>query len=197
MSVAIDSPLNPAHQPGKPEAKASTISDLHAALSAAYISSFIQGLNLLSAMNTQQGWSLDFTSVLSIWRGGCIIRSEGLSELLLPAYQDAGAATEALAVHAIAKALSNALPALKRVVLLGVESDAHVPSLSATLEWIKYESTAEGMPTAFMEAQLDYFGRHMFELTTEEDSDKPVTGPWHFGWKAAKGVPEKGELMKL
>ena len=193
----MESPLNHAHLPVKPEAKASALEDLHAALSITYISSFIQGLNLLSAMNSQQGWALDFTSVLSIWRGGCIIRSEGLSELFLPAYWDAGAATEALAVPKIAKVLSNALSALKRVVLLGIADGAHVPSLSATLEWIKYESTAEGMPTAFMEAQLDYFGRHMLELTTEEDSDKPETGPWHFGWKPAKGVPEKKELVRL
>ena len=45
------------------------------------------------------------------------------------------------------------------------------------------------MPTSFMEAQLDFFGEHMFDLKSEGPG-KPVTGPHHFEWKPARGIHE-------
>ena len=56
-----------------------------------------------------------------------------------------------------------------------METDGYVPALSSTLEYLKYESTKEDLPTEFMEAELDFFGAHNFELKGE-DSGKPVTG---------------------
>ena len=79
---------------------------------------------------------------------------------------------------------------------LATEHDAYIPALSATLEWLKYSTAVEGLPTSFMEAELDYFGKHMFEVKMEKDSGKPETGEWHFGWKAAKGVEEERKITK-
>jgi 6-phosphogluconate dehydrogenase len=62
--------------------------------------------------------------------------------------------------------LKKGFPALKRIVLKAVESDVNVPSLSATLEWIKYIGRKE-LPTQFMEAELDLFGAHSFDLKGE------------------------------
>jgi 6-phosphogluconate dehydrogenase len=38
-----------------------------------------------------------------------------------------------------------------------------------------------------MEAQLDYFGAHMFDLKSAEPG-KPIPGQHHFEWKPAKGI---------
>ena len=82
-------------------------------------------------------------------------------------------------------------------MLFAKESDAHVPAVNALLNWIKYSCTAEHLPTSFIKAQLNYFGKHMFEARIETDSLMSETGGWHFGWKSAKGVPEKPELVQL
>lgn len=73
--------------------------------------------------------------------------------------------------------------ALKKIVAMGVETNAIIPSLSASLEYLKY-SVNTVLPTQFYEAQLDYFGKHMFDLKSEP-AGEPVTGKHHFEWKPA------------
>ena len=41
------------------------------------------------------------------------------------------------------------------------------------------------------EAELDYFGAHMFDLKTEGPG-KPEKGSHHFEWKPARGIDEEG-----
>ena len=72
---------------------------------------------------------------------------------------------------------------LKSVVGLGIELNAIVPSLSATLDYMKV-MTAMQLPTQFYEAQLDYFGKHMFDLKSE-GAGEPATGSHHFEWQPA------------
>ncbi|GAB1309817.1 hypothetical protein MFIFM68171_00027 [Madurella fahalii] len=66
-----------------------------------------------------------------------------------------------------------------------LEVGLHVAVLSASLEFYKYSGSAN-LPTIFDEAQLDYFGAHMFDLKADEPGN-PVTGNHHFEWKPAKG----------
>ncbi|MCJ1337197.1 hypothetical protein MMC09_002479 [Bachmanniomyces sp. S44760] len=79
--------------------------------------------------------------------------------------------------------LSKAFPSLRRVIMKSVESNAVVPSLSATLEYLKI-SNSTSLPTSFYEAELDYFGKHMFD-DKADGPGKPVTGKHHFEWKPA------------
>lgn len=83
----------------------------------------------------------------------------------------------------IAKSLSANFPALKQVVAMGVQTNAIIPSLSASLEYLKY-SVNTILPTQFYEAQLDFFGKHMFDLKSEP-AGEPVTGRHHYEWKPA------------
>jgi 6-phosphogluconate dehydrogenase len=48
----------------------------------------------------------------------------------------------------------------------GSGADDNRPSLSATVEYLKY-SGGRQLPTQFMEAQLDYFGAHSYDLKSE------------------------------
>lgn len=75
------------------------------------------------------------------------------------------------------------MQALRKTVALGVQTNAIIPSLSASLEYLKY-SVNTTLPTQFYEAQLDYFGKHMFDLKSEP-AGEPVTGKHHFEWKLA------------
>jgi 6-phosphogluconate dehydrogenase len=85
----------------------------------------------------------------------------------------------------IVKELKTGFESLKKIVLKGVETNAIIPSLSATLDYLKYSGNLE-LPTSFYEAELDYFGKHMFDSKSEdEDPGNPETGKHHFEWKPA------------
>ena len=79
--------------------------------------------------------------------------------------------------------LNQAFGPLKRVVTKGTEVNAVIPCLSATLEYMKYASNTV-LPTSFDEAELDYCGKHMFDLKSEGPG-LPQTGHHHFEWKLA------------
>lgn len=126
---------------------------------------FVQGLDVLERENRQQNWGIDIPRVLEIWRAGCIIKSDYLSDLLEASY--AGAAdVHPLSRPQIAAEVKKYWPSLKGIVLDGLHVDAHLPCLSATLEYLKYIGGTD-LPTSFTEAQLDSFGAHGFDLKSE------------------------------
>lgn len=166
------------------------LQDLRLSLYAAFLSAFIQGLRIIKTMDVEQGWNLNYRAILQIWRGGCIIQSDYISDMLDRAISDAQLDTDVvgrlLSIPAVASELAYTFPALKNVVLKSIEADAYVPSLGATLEYLKYSASTE-LPTQFMEAELDYFGGHNYDLKSEFPG-KPAKGPHHYEWKPAKGI---------
>lgn len=44
------------------------------------------------------------------------------------------------------------------------------PALSASLEYLKY-CAGKHLPSQFMEAELDYFGAHSYDLKSEGDGE--------------------------
>ena len=52
------------------------------------------------------------------------------------------------------------------------------PALSASLEYVKY-CGGKHLPSQFMEAELDYFGAHSYDLKSEGDGEvkKGTSGP--------------------
>ncbi|KAJ9644209.1 hypothetical protein H2204_001560 [Knufia peltigerae] len=166
------------------------IEDLKLALYAALLCSFIQGMHVLKKMDRQEDWHLNYRKILQIWRGGCIIQSDHISDVLDSVHtREDHDGENLLANGEIAEELTKSLPSLKKVVLKSVEVDTYVPSLSATLEYCKYSSSTM-LPTQFMEAELDYFGEHNYE-TWDEGPGKPVKGPHHFEWKRATGLVDE------
>lgn len=67
--------------------------------------------------------------------------------------------------------------------IVGIQTDSTIPSLDATLGWMK-SLGAEELPTAFEEAELDYFGHHNFDKRTE-NAPEPVKGKNHVEWAPA------------
>lgn len=90
-----------------------------------------------------------------------------------------------------AQDLRTCFPALRRVVAKAVETDQVAPSLAATLEYVKVVSGTD-LPTSFYEAELDYFGAHMFDKKGDRDEKvrKPMEGKHHFEWKPATSQKE-------
>ena len=163
------------------------LKDLQMATYASFLMAFAQGLQLLKKADKEHDWKLDFASIMQLWRGGCIIQSDFIIDLFEKIYRgDGHDHDDLLRNREIGQELEKAYPSLKKVVLKSVEADAYVPSLSASLEYYKYSGSTD-LPTQFLEAELDYFGAHMFDLKSEGPG-KAVAGSHHFEWKPAKGI---------
>ncbi|KAL1864049.1 hypothetical protein VTK73DRAFT_6251 [Phialemonium thermophilum] len=179
-------------KPGKIDAdKNEFLGALYTSLYLAFLSCFVQGFHILAKTNDENRWGLNFRAILQVWRSGCIIRSNAIVDMLDEVFQSENLDANNLLSHPkIGVEMTAAFPALKKVVLRSVEADLNVPSLSATLEYYKYSGCTD-LPTSFQEAELDYFGEHMFDLKTEEPG-KPVTGSHHFEWQPARGILQDG-----
>ena len=169
---------------GATEGKEQLLEDLRKAVYAAFLVAFVQGINIIDQADQENKWRIDFSEVIQIWRNGCIIRADYISDMLEEIFTKSSEADRDL-MHRprIAEELKSNFPSLKKIVMKGVESNAIIPSLSASLEYLKY-SVNTILPTQFYEAQLDYFGKHMFDLKSEP-AGEPVTGKHHFEWKPA------------
>lgn len=169
---------------GSEEEKPAFLEDLRRAVYTAFLAAFVQGINIIDLADQENKWSINFSEVVQIWRNGCIIRADYIADLLGEIFKN-GQDTDRDLLHdeSIAKELSTNFPALKQVVAMGVQTNAIIPSLSASLEYLKY-SVNTVLPTQFYESQLDYFGKHNFDLKSEP-AGGPVTGRHHYEWKPA------------
>lgn len=203
-NLKLQAPPNGPRRTFSIEEKDRFVEDARKAILASFLASWAQGLQIIARKSDQKGWNVSLQTCSKIWRAGCIIASDGLIEILGPLVKDfdeqarvhsdnAGesrpndAASTIPAHPALTSRLEASLPGLRSVVLSGVERDAYIPTLSASLEWIKYIG-ASVLPTMFMEAQLDYFGAHAFERWDSEAGVRGGSvkkGSEHYEWKAA------------
>lgn len=199
------------------EQKSAFVEDVRQALYGAFLASFAQGLQLIARQSDKEGWGVSLSACLKIWRAGCIISSDGLATVFEDVARDfdqgAGKTNGHANGHAngngsaapngtsrpkdaaatipahprLASALAGALPALRRTLIWGLERDASVPTLGASLEWTKYIG-ARMLPTMFMEAELDLFGAHRYDKWDSEagmNGGEVKKGAEHFEWKPA------------
>lgn len=162
------------------------VEDLRWAVYTACLASYVQGLCIIDKADREYGWSVDFPTIVQVWRAGCIIQSDHIADLLEGIFTSPSSHSEArnlLYSPTIVSELKRSFEPLKRVVVQGVSHNAVIPSLSATLEYLKYVGNVD-LPTQFYEAELDYFGAHKYDKKSE-DVGAPEKGKWHFEWKPA------------
>lgn len=148
-----------------PDERSNILEQLRQAVYVTTLVCFIQGFDILERKDRQEGWGIDITDMLTIWRAGCIIKSDYLFDLFETSYaQDSRA--HPLCRPGIADEVKKFWPSLKTIVLHGLKANAHLPCLSSTLEYLKYIGGTD-LPTCFTEAQLDSFGAHGFDLKSE------------------------------
>jgi 6-phosphogluconate dehydrogenase len=162
------------------------IENLRRAVYCAFLASFCQGLELISRASTDEGWNIDLGVCIQIWRAGCIIRSEYIADLLQPELTENKQLSNMKFINQVAEEFQQNYPALKEIVIEGTRSDLHLPAISSTLEYLKYVSGSM-LPTQFMEAEMDYFGAHSYNLpgVRGEDPGPVAKGPHHYEWKPA------------
>ncbi|GGL38727.1 6-phosphogluconate dehydrogenase, decarboxylating [Phycicoccus endophyticus] len=168
--------------PAGPPARVPT-DDLRQALYAAKVVSYAQGLDLVRAGSAEQCWDVELAELPRIWRDGCIIRARLLADITeaLERHPDA---PSLLATPTFARAVTERLPALRRVVGAAVQGGVPVPVLSAVLAYLD-ALRAERLPAALVQGLRDYFGAHTYERV-----DRP--GSFHTAWAADRTEVEAG-----
>lgn len=160
---------------------------LRRAVYGSFLASFCQGLELIARASEDEGWDIDLGKCLQIWRAGCIIRSEGIADILQPALSENKSLKNMKYIGKVAEELHRTYGSLKEIVIAGIDSDHYLPAMSATLEYLKYEAGTM-LPTKFMEAQMDFFGAHGYNKPNVPGEDPgPVSkGPHHYEWRPAE-----------
>lgn len=165
------------HIPGNRE---EIIGDLHDAVYASKIVSYAQGFMLLEAAAEENGWSLDFASIASMWRGGCIIRSRFLGELMevFAANPDL---PNILLSDFFGSAVTNAQGGWRRTLNRAVTAGIAVPAYASALSFFDgYRSRR--VPANLIQAQRDYFGAHTYERTDRDRGEF-----FHTNWTGTGG----------
>ncbi len=153
----------------------SLLADLHDAVYASKIVSYAQGFMLLRAAAAEHHWDIDFASIASMWRGGCIIRSRFLGELMDVFVADRSL-TNVLFSDFFTAAIHQAQEGWRRTVARATSAGIPVPAYSSALAFFDgYRS--ERVPANLIQAQRDYFGAHTYERT-----DRPRGEFFHTDW---------------
>jgi 6-phosphogluconate dehydrogenase len=137
------------------------------------IISYAQGLTLLYKASTELDMQIPMPKVVSVWRGGCIIRSS-LLELFKKAYQQNQQLSNLLLDKSVVQLLQKKEKDIRSVIVTAVQKGIPAAALMTALSYFDaYRS--KNLPTNLVQAQRDYFGAHTYQRTD-------VQGIFHTEW---------------
>jgi len=151
------------------------VAALRDTLLAAKVCAYAEGFAIMAAAGKAYHWTLDFGTIASIWRGGCIIRARFLHRIK-EAYERDRAVANLLLDPYFADLVGKAQPAWRTVVATATRHGVAIPALSAALAYFDGYRAAR-LPANLLQAQRDYFGAHTYERVDRE-------GSFHTEWTA-------------
>ncbi len=160
--------------------------ELHHALYAAKIMAYAQGFDLLYQISCLNDWHLDLSTLATIWRKGCIIRSRFLREIAT-VYRQTGSYEPLLFTPYFREKISLCLPSWRKVTSAALRSGVAVPALAAALTAFDSWRCAQS-PANLIQAQRDYFGAHLYERT-----DAPEGVLFHTDWDHPANAPHPSQ----
>ena len=153
------------------------------ALYSSKICAYAQGFQLMRAAQEEYHWSLDFGTIASIWRGGCIIRAGFLQKITDAYHRDARLVNLMLDPYFAGQIRTNQATWRQVVALCATHGIAAPAFMSALAYYDGYRQV--NSPANLLQAQRDYFGAHTYERT-----DMPRGKFFHTDWPVA-GRPEQ------
>ncbi len=148
---------------------------LHDALYFATVISYTQGMALLATASGALKMDIPLPEVVSVWRGGCIIRSE-LLDLFKKAYEKPDL-RNFLLDEKISKIMLQKLSGIQKIVSKAALSNFPCAGLMASLNYFNaYRRNL--LPTNLIQAQRDFFGAHTYQRIDKE-------GIFHSEWETA------------
>ena len=154
------------------KSRAAFLRQLEGALYAGKIAAYAQGFAVMEAASKEYEWNLPLGTIASIWREGCIIRSQFLGEITKAFTKSGGG--NLLMAPAFIKMMQKDHAALRAVVSASALSAAPAPALSNALSYFDGYRQSRGTAN-LIQAQRDFFGAHGFERIGEEGA---FHGPW-------------------
>lgn len=152
------------------------------ALYCSKICAYAQGFQLMREAQKEYNWTLNFGTIASIWRGGCIIRAQFLQKIT-DAYQNDPQLVNLLMDPYFKKQIQNGQDDWRKVVSLAAANGIPAPAFMSALSYYDAYRTAV-LPANLIQAQRDYFGAHTYER-----ADSPSGQFFHVDWPA-KDRPE-------
>jgi 6-phosphogluconate dehydrogenase len=153
--------------------KPSFETDLEAALWAAKVSSYAQGMALLQASSAERNYDLNLSEIARIWTGGCIIRAKLLGEIQ-DAYKSDPNLPNLMLSPDIAPRMNERTGSLRTVIKVARDLGVPVPAMSAALDYFDSYRAAR-LPANLIQGQRDYFGAHTYQRTDKD-------GTFHTEW---------------
>ena len=144
--------------------------ELSDALYFSRVCSMIQGLELISKFSNDEDHNISIVEVLDNWSGGCIIRSNLLSELKKEFSEN----NNIFNLNNIFSTLDKNRTSISKVLQITTKHNIPTPVLSASLNWFN-NVTSDNNPSNMIQAQRDYFGRHKVQLI---DSSNDINIDW-------------------
>jgi 6-phosphogluconate dehydrogenase len=137
------------------------------------ITTYSQGISLLSHASKEYKYELKLDDVVKIWRGGCIIRASVL-EIIRSAFQQEPGLPNLMVNGVMAEKLKSSEEGIRRVVRIAAENGLPIPVSMASLAY--YDGYRKGwLPSNLLQAQRDFFGAHTYQRTDRE-------GDFHTQW---------------
>jgi 6-phosphogluconate dehydrogenase len=167
----------PGRQPAASNAQ--LIASVRDALYCSKICAYAQGFQLMREAQREYNWKLDFATIASIWRGGCIIRARFLQKIT-DAYQRKPDLVNLLLDPYFNEQVARGQANWRQVVTLAAQSGISAPAFMSALAYYDGYRAAR-LPANLLQGQRDYFGAHTYERT-----DQPRGKFFHTDW------PERG-----
>ncbi len=139
----------------------------------AMITTYAQGMHLLSKASSAYEYQLNLADIAKIWRGGCIIRSAFLEEIY-SAFQKDAALEHLLLDNKVQGLVNETLPGIRTIVSGAVSAGIAIPAYTSSISYFDAITTGN-MPSNLIQAQRDYFGAHTYELIGKD-------GGFHTEW---------------
>jgi len=154
--------------------KDKVLPQLEDALYAATLICYAQGLAMLQKASSEHKMDIPLKDVVTIWRGGCIIRSSML-EVFTSAYKKDAALPNILLDKKIAAIAKKKQAGLRK--LAQQFNAAKIPAAALTSALAYLDAYTSGrMSTNLIQAQRDFFGAHTYQRLDRE-------GSFHTEWE--------------
>lgn len=138
---------------------------LYRTLELVFLTSYLQGLDLIYQADQEEKWGVDMQEVVRIWQGGCIIRSQMLGMLHLFWAGDKSWKEKLFSeIHAD----------MDNLRLIMYKGTVPKPVIHSTYNYLQ-SMFSQQLPTNLIQAQRDFFGAHGYARVDEEGV---YTGGW-------------------
>jgi 6-phosphogluconate dehydrogenase len=134
---------------------------LEDALLSSKIMAYAQGFTLLRKASKVYNWSFDYKEIASIFRAGCIIRSQ-LLYAIMDEFEKDNNLVNLVFGKDFSKVLNKTTPGLRKVIKVAVDNGIAVPALMESLAYFDSYRT-EKSSANLIQGQRDYFGAHTYE----------------------------------